>query len=190
MAATGNVGMIGHAPTVLVGPAKKSKKKKGVITRQISGKQVAKLLDISDEQQKYLKVWNVPAYRVVSPGEGCVDMFLEAVRDMMPDHDKQTLIDFGCGTGRAGYKLWQTGKFDVTLMDFAWNCLDDNIKARCTSVKGMEFVEHDITKKTALRANWGYCTDVMEHLPPEEVDDALDVIFEVCDNVFFTDSDH
>jgi len=193
MAATGNVGMIGHAPTVLVGPAKKSKKKKGVITRQISGKQVAKLLDISDEQQKYLKVWNVPAYRVVSPGEGCVDMFLEAVRDMMPDHDKQTLIDFGCGTGRAGYKLWQTGKFDVTLMDFAWNCLDDNIKARCTSVKGMEFVEHDITKKTALRANWGYCTDVMEHLPPEEVDDALDVIFEVCDNVFLqiaTTEDH
>lgn len=185
MKTTGKVGMVGHAPTVLIGPAKK-KKGNGAITKPISGKQVAKILDISDEQQKYLKVWNVPAYRVVSPGENCVDMFLEAVEDMTDD-EGQTLIDFGCGTGRAGYKLWQTGGYDVTLMDFAWNCLDDNISARCndTPVKGMDFVEHDITKKTALRANWGFCTDVMEHLPPEQIDDALDTIFEACDNVFF-----
>ncbi len=186
MLKTAKIGMVGHAPTVLIRPAETTKKKsKG--NGQISGKQVAKLLDITDEQQKYLKVWNVPAYRVVSPGENCVDMFLEAVKDIMPDHKDQTLIDFGCGTGRAAMKLDKT--FKVTPMDFAWNCLDEDVKEHF----GERFVEHDITKKTPLRAVWGFTTDVMEHLPPGEVDDALDVIFECCENIFFqiaTAEDH
>lgn len=181
---TGNVGMVGHAPTVLIRPAKdtpvnKNRLKKQLVNGKISGEDVAKLLDISDECQKYLKVWNVPAYRVVSPGEDCVEMFLEAVEDMMPDHEDQTLIDFGCGTGRAAMKLDET--FKVTPMDFAWNCLDENVK----QYFGDRFIEHDITQKTKLRANWGFTTDVMEHLPPDEIDDALDTILEACENVFF-----
>lgn len=190
MAKTGKIGMIGFAPKVMIRPASetpvnKNKLRKKLANGQISGTEVAKLLGISDECQKYLKVWNVPAYRTVSPGEACVDTFLEAVRDIMPEHEGQTLVDFGCGTGRAAMKLDET--FKVTPMDFAWNCLDESVK----EYFGDRFVEHDITKKTSLRANWGYCTDVMEHLP--EVDDALDVIFEACDNVFFqiaTTEDH
>jgi len=178
MPKTAKIGMVGHAPTVLIRPASETPiNKNKLLKKLISGSQVAKLLDISDECQKYLKVWNVPAYRVVSPGEDCVDTFLEAVKDIMPDHKGQTLIDFGCGTGRAAMKLDET--FKVTPMDFAWNCLDENVKEHF----GDRFVEHDITKKTPLRADWGYCTDVMEHLP--EADDALDVIFEACGNVFF-----
>ena len=175
----GKIGMVGHAPTVLIRPASETPVNKNKLRKKLNGGQVAKMLDISDEQQKYLKVWNLPAYRKVSPGEKCVDMFLEAVEDIMPEHEGLSLIDFGCGTGRAAMKLDET--FKVTPMDFAWNCLDDNVK----EYFGDRFVEHDITKKTALRANWGFCTDVMEHLPPEEVDDALDVIFEACENVFF-----
>lgn len=140
---------------------------------------MAKILDISDEQQKYMKCWNVEDYRKVSPGERCVDMFLEAVQDIMPEHQGQTLIDFGCGTGRAAMRLDET--FDVTPMDFACNALDEAVAKHF----GERFVEHDITRKTALKAEWGYCSDVMEHLPPEQVDDALDAIFESCDNVFF-----
>ncbi len=186
MSGTGQIGAVGHVPKVLVRPISETpkkgtaKKRRGNGVAQISGEQVAKLLDISDEQQKYLKVWNVPAYRVVSPGEECVNMFLEAMREMEPETEgHQTLIDFGCGTGRAAMKLDKM--FDVTPMDFAWNCLDEEVKEHF----GDRFVEHDITKKTALRANWGYCTDVMEHLPPEQLDDTLDTILEACDNVFF-----
>jgi len=192
---TGKLGMVGHAPTVLISPASDAPtKKNSKVKKQITGKQVAKLLDISDEQQKYLKCWNVPAYRVVSPGENCVDMFMEAIRDMMPEYKGQTLIDFGCGTGRASLKLMMQG-FDVTAMDFAWNCLDEDVKVYLGDCDepALHFVEHDITKKTALRSDWGFCTDVMEHLPPEQVDDALDVILECCDNVFFqiaTTTDH
>jgi len=179
MTKTGKVGMVGHSPTVLIRPASETPTKKNKLIKKLDGGQVAKLLDISDEQQKYLKVWNVPAYRVVSPGEECVDMFLEAVRDIMPEHKDLSLIDFGCGTGRAAMRLDET--LDVMPMDFAWNCLDEGVKEHF----GDRFVEHDITKKTALRADWGFCTDVMEHLPPAEIDDALDTMFEACENIFF-----
>lgn len=194
MPEAGKVGMVGYVPTVLIRPSSETPNKKnkpGKVQKRVSGKTVAKILDISEEQQKYLKVWNVPAYRVVSPGEECVDAFLEAVPDLMdePEDQKLTLIDFGCGTGRAAMKLYHAG-FDVTAMDFALNCLDDNVLHHIETEAQLNtpefrFVEHDITRKTALRANWGYCTDVMEHLPPESVDDALDTIFEACDNVFF-----
>jgi hypothetical protein len=160
--------VIGHAPTVTVGPQKK-----------VEGSSVAKLLDISDEQQKYMKVWNVDDYRNVSPGENNVPMFLEALEELEPNYKGKTLIDFGCGSGRAAQKLDE--HFDVTPIDFAINCLDPEAEEHF----GDRFIEHDLTKKSALRADWGYCTDVMEHLPPESVDDALSTILESADNVFF-----
>jgi len=178
---TGNVGAVGYPPKVLI---KSQDSISDFLKKEISGNQVAKILDISDEQQKYLKCWKVDAYRNLSPGEQCVPVFLEVHADLHPGAEKQDLIDFGCGTGRAGYKLFQTGKFNVTLMDFAWNCLDKNIKEE-VGIEGLRFVEHDITKKTHERAEWGYCTDMMEHLPPEQIDDALDVMFESCETLFF-----
>jgi len=176
--------LTGHPPSVKVAPQPD--------TYKITGKQVKELLDISDEQLMYQKCWNIPEYRKWSPGEGCVEQFLEAI-----DRDElKTLIDFGCGTGRAGYKLWQDGQFDVTLMDFAWNCLDANIKERIDGsnpVQGLTFVEHDITKKTALKADYGYCCDVMEHIPEDQVDDVLETILTAATDVFFqicTTKDH
>lgn len=146
---------------------------------RVAGNEVAKILDISEEQQKYLKTWNVDDYRRVSPGEMNVPMFLKALEEIAPDHEGQTLIDFGCGTGRAAKMLDES--FDVTPMDFAINCLDKDVAEHFAD----RFVEHDITQKTHLRADWGYCTDVMEHLPPEQIDDALAVMFEAADNLFF-----
>jgi SAM-dependent methyltransferase len=172
--------MFGHAPKVLI----QENPKKSNVTN-IAGPDVQKMLGISDEQLKYQKVWGLDDYRKVSPGENAVDLFLTALKQSDTDYKGKTLIDFGCGTGRAGYRLWQEG-MKVTLMDFASNCLDDNIQARIdTNAKDISFVEHDITKKTSLRAEWGYCCDMMEHLPPEEIDDALSTIFEASDNVFF-----
>lgn len=194
MPAPGKIGSTGHAPTVLIRPISETPTKKEkvvnikeVVRHKMSGEKVAELLEISSEQQKYLKCWNVPDYRKVSPGAKCVDMFLEVLDSINPNGEKQTLFDLGCGTGRGGYKLWQTGKFDVTLMDFAWNCLDADIKARIegtNKVEGLSFFEHDLTKKTHHRAEWGYCCDVLEHLPTDQIDAALESMFETCDNLF------
>jgi len=172
---TGNVGAVGYPPTVLIQPAAKPNK----LRKKISGDTVRKLTGITKEKEKYIKVWKVKGYRKVAPGEDSVPLFLEALEDLESESKDEKLIDFGCGTGRAAMLLDET--FDVIPMDIAFNCLDKEAAEHF----GDRFIEHDITQKTKLRASWGYCTDVMEHLPPEQIDDALDVIFEACDNIFF-----
>jgi hypothetical protein len=47
------------------------------------------------------------------------------------------------------------------------------------------FVEHDLTKPLDLRATYGFCTDVLEHIPTEDVDKVLDNCLSACQNVFF-----
>lgn len=170
---TGKGSFMGHAPKVTVGPQKTSK----VVS--MTGKDVQNMLGMSDEQLKYQKCWALDEYRNISPGEQIVDLFLNALDTSETAYKDTKLIDFGCGTGRAALRLDEF--FDVTPMDFASNCMDENVAEHF----GDRFVEHDITKKTALRAEWGYCTDVMEHLPPEDIDPAIGTVLEACDNVLF-----
>lgn len=126
--------------------------------------------EIITEQDKYTRMWDFQGYRAVSPGEECVDKFINMFRP------KGTLIDFGCGTGRAGMKL---SKFcDVTLMDFTQNSRDEEAQL-------LPFIQHDLTKVVPIHANYGYCTDVMEHIPTEDVDTVLKNIMSACDNCFF-----
>lgn len=87
-----------------------------------------------------------------------------------------TLVDIGCGTGRAA-KALDKGGFKATLMDFAHNAPE----------VVLPYVQCNIFGKWPDRRwDYGYCCDVMEHLPPEKVDKALKNIFEHCDKVFFT----
>ena len=148
------------------------------VVAKLDGDTVKKMIGYTDEKLKYMKCWEGDQYRHRSPGQFCVDMFLEAWQQMGGEKG-QTLIDWGCGTGRAARLLDE--HFDVTPMDFAPNCLDEEH----AEYFGDRFVEHDITKRTPLHADWGFCTDVMEHLPPEQIDDALQTILSSCDIAFF-----
>ena len=94
---------------------------------------------------------------------------------------KGTLVDLGCGTGRAGLALSELG-FQVTLMDFAGNAIDSQIDGK------LPFVDRDLCGWWPPKEHWdwGYCCDVMEHLPPEQVCPVLERITAHCSNVFFT----
>jgi hypothetical protein len=157
-------------------------------TAKITGDQVKKMMQVTDEELKYLKCWSVDDYRKVSPGERCVDMLISTLEDITPGIKKEhTVIDFGCGTGRAGRAIWEKTGMNTILMDFAGNCLDDDVRELCEDPEKdtINFVEHDITKPQARAAEIGFCTDVMEHLPPKEIDAALSTILTACDLVFF-----
>lgn len=115
-----------------------------------------------DEKRKYERMWTIPGYRVSSPGEDLVDAAVTA----LGMESGQSVIDFGCGPGRATKKLRDMG-FTVLGLDIAENCRDE----------GMDFpfrleclwnLPADIEP-----ADWGYCCDVMEHIPPEHVDAVL-----------------
>ena len=136
----------------------------------------------TEEQRKYEKMWAIDDYRKVAPGETTAQIFLEQSKPMKDS----TLIDFGCGTGRGGLMCALMGQMVVTLVDFAENALDEEVRnATVTQPHRIKFVQHDLNKKMDLHAMYGYCTDVMEHIPPDEVDRVLANILLSANHVFF-----
>lgn len=129
-------------------------------------------VDQLSERDKYRLMWQLDLYRATSPGEAVVDEFLRIAE---PDG---LVIDFGCGTGRAGLKIAQAG-LPVFLIDFADN-------ARDFAAQGLPFLCHDLTRPVPVSGATGLCTDVMEHIPGEDIDRVLTNIFAATPRVFFS----
>ena len=167
------IGMRGQPPQAVV------QQNAAVVEAKVTGEQLRQLLDVSDEQEKYLKAWNHPEYRKWSPGEECVPLFLETAKPAKGE----TLVDWGCGTGRASLKLADAGLVVIAL-DFAANCMDGNVQAE-VEAEYLSFLEHDLTQPIDLRADYGFCCDVMEHIPEEDVDAVLTNILQNSLHVMF-----
>lgn len=125
------------------------------------------------ERDAYRLMWQYEAYRRVSPGEHLVDTFMEVARPA-PDSN---VIDFGCGTGRASIALKAKG-LNPLLVDFADNCRDMEAIL-------LPFFETDLAKPIPLSAPYGFCADVMEHIPPEDVTAVVNNIMASAEKVFF-----
>lgn len=118
--------------------------------------------DTEQEREKYRKIWGFKDYRRNSPGERLVTH----ARAHWKYEQGDTLIDLGCGTGRAG-KIFAQKKFKVTLLDLAPNCLDPDID--------LPFINACLWELPPLpKFDWIYSADVLEHIPPEHVDAVLD----------------
>lgn len=119
---------------------------------------------LDTERDKYRRMWAHKDYRISSPGDRAVPTFINSVSW----RKGETLIDLGCGTGRASKKLAEYG-FLVTMLDFCEDAVE---------VKDLPFIEANLWDlPSSLPAfDWVYCSDVLEHLPPEHVDAALDGI--------------
>jgi len=123
------------------------------------------------EQDKYRLMWMFSSYRMVSPGEANVDFYIDKFKPV------GRIIDFGCGTGKAGIKFSEAG-YSVTLIDFADNCRDNK-------AMDLPFIEWDLTEEMPFTAENGFCTDVMEHIPTEDVDKVIRNIMTSAEKVFF-----
>lgn len=113
-------------------------------------------------------MWDIPAYRKMSPGERLVE---QAVRELGAEPG-DSFIDFGCGTGRPAQKLISMG-YSTSGVDHADNCLDPDV-----SIPFSVQCLWDLPKD--MRSDFGFCTDVMEHIPTEKVHDVLSEIRRVC----------
>ena len=133
------------------------------------------------EQDKYKKMWEIDAYRNAAPGEAVAGIFNLAANPKRGD----LVIDFGAGTGRGAHKIHKQRGCNVLMLDFADNCLDPQVKAALN--KEFTFQVADLTEplNLAVKAKYGFCTDVMEHIEPEKVDAVLVNIFRSAENVFF-----
>jgi hypothetical protein len=126
------------------------------------------------EVDKYTMMWDVPQYRIGLPGKETAQQFVD---HFMPAWD-ETVIDFGCGTGTGGLEIQRICGAQVTLVDFTTNCLNEEAKE-------LPFVIADLTKPMGLFAGYGYCTDVMEHIPPHQVNDVILNIMDCVEKCFF-----
>jgi len=130
------------------------------------------------EALKYGKLWERKEYRAVAPGEQFAPVFLDHAR---PKHGSH-VIDFGCGTGRGAAVLANAG-MKVTMLDFVRNSLDDDVRSRLG--ESFTFKKHDLEKPSPVIAEYGYCTDVMEHIPPGKVNLVLENILRGAKHCFF-----
>ena len=133
------------------------------------------------ERVKYDAIWQVPGYAENSPGDDLVAMFAE----LSGCKAGETLIDLGCGTGRAGARLARDHGLKVTLFDLT----DAGLEGEA---RGLRFVEgclwgsHLRLTRPTMGYDYGYCCDVLEHVPPEFTMLAVANIMAACRVVFFS----
>ena len=135
------------------------------------------------EAEKYGRMWELEEYRKVSPGEQLAQVFLAQARPK----PRSEVIDFGCGTGRGALMLAVLGGLKVTMIDFVRNSLDPEIReAVTTQPEVFRFVKADLEQPIPTVAAYGFCCDVMEHIPEDRVDRVLDNVLKAAQHVFFS----
>ena len=132
---------------------------------------------IEIERAKYSEMWtDVPAYRDYSPGMENVSRFMDVIK---PDPGSD-ILDIGCGTGSAGLQFEKLG-----LIPY-W--IDITSAGLSPDVHYERFVE------AALWSDWpddfdymnyGFCCDVMEHIPTEYTMLVVDRILSACETTWF-----
>lgn len=126
------------------------------------------------ERAKYDLIWSqYPSYRDCSPGEVFAPFFLQFFQTEICS--SQSVIDFGCGTGRACH-AFIAQNLNVTLVDFSSEALDEEIRNLLHLCPQMvAFVQACLwdLPKTLKSAEWIYCCDVLEHIPEERIDQVL-----------------
>lgn len=108
------------------------------------------------EREKYLAVWEREEYRRVSPGL----METERAWIVCEMQAGQTITDFGSGPCRAT-KWFQDRGLNVLAIDFAPN-------AKETDVPFIEANLWELPDDVPVH-DFGFCCDVMEHIPVEKV---------------------
>lgn len=133
------------------------------------------------EQRKYDALWGTEEYRRVAPGESLVDLF----REIAGPPPGASITDFGCGTGRPAASLRKLFK-TVLAVDFSDSCLDPEVRKQLG--EDFRFEKRDLTDKNHIPVtptDYGFCTDVLEHIPPELVEQTLENILASAKWVFF-----
>lgn len=116
--------------------------------------------DLITEQRKYDWVWTNPQYAIRSPG---YRILTESLEWLNPE-PKSSICDFGSGSGQAAKAMSKLG-YKVTGFDL---CAHANQFFAGEVVIGTLW---DMPEFGVF--DYGYCTDVLEHIPPVKIHGVL-----------------
>jgi hypothetical protein len=131
---------------------------------------------VANERAKYAQLWTeVPEYRAYSPGLENVARFTGIVKPPM----KASVIDLGCGSGEAGLAFREIG-LDVSWLDITDAGLNEQVPRH-------RFMAVPLWSRwqPPYGYDYGFCCDVMEHIPPEYTMLVLDRILAACRTTWF-----
>jgi 2-polyprenyl-3-methyl-5-hydroxy-6-metoxy-1,4-benzoquinol methylase len=127
------------------------------------------------ERIKYEKVWTtIEAYNQSSPGLDLADKAIE----LMNAYGCKSVLDVGCGTGKATIKFNAWGLHAVGV-DITRKGLDKDLadiipfNQSCLWDMAEYISPYDAT----------YCIDVMEHIPEEKVEAVIDNLADRCNKI-------
>ncbi len=111
----------------------------------------------TQERDKYAEIWSFPEYSKYSPGGENVQRFLDVLKPV----PCALTIDIGCGRGNAGLGLQDAG-LTVTWLDITDAALEDKVPRE-------RFIQRPMWEDWAKGKVWnyGFCCDVLEHIPTE-----------------------
>ncbi|MEX1669140.1 class I SAM-dependent methyltransferase [Zhongshania guokunii] len=127
----------------------------------------------AEEKAKYQKMWGCESYRERSPGMRHLTDALARLKPM----PGASVVDLGCGTGRVSAALQGMG-FNVTAVDIAHNAcseFDGRFVASCLWELPVDLG----------RFEYGFCADVLEHVPTDRIPLTLQKISEHVELVYF-----
>ena len=129
---------------------------------------------LAPERVKYQEIWQKDEYRKVSPGFDNIERFMKIV---VPPQSGESLIDLGCGEGIAGLEFERRG-LDVTYLDM----VDEQLRPE---VNRSRFINDMLwgnwrSHRKSLGWDYGYCVDVIEHVPTEYAMLTIDRIARNC----------
>jgi hypothetical protein len=114
------------------------------------------------ERAKYEQMWAFPEYR-----DDHVTAHAREAVAAMGARPGESIIDFGSGAGYASAWLQREG-FEVLAMDIAANAMAPELRGRIPILLGSLW-----RMPVEVHADWGFCGDVMEHIPTDRVADVL-----------------
>lgn len=125
------------------------------------------------EADKYRAMWRFDIYREVSNGLLVAPMAMQWLDAPLGS----TITSYGCGTGRPALYMKERG-WNVSLIDIADNCRDEE-------AMGLPFLCWDLRDTIPLWTTYGFCSDVMEHIPTDSVSNVIKNIMDSSERVFF-----
>lgn len=129
----------------------------------------------AQERAKYAEIWSLDEYREShSPGLENVDRFMK----VMEPEPGSSVIDIGCGQGRSGLEFQNRG------MRAWW--LDITDAGLVPEVDRSRFIEAALWATTwgSGHLDYGFCCDVLEHIPPEYSMLCVDRILQHCNKAW------